>query len=861
MQPSWRLARNWLAGKPWRLALMIGAITLACSLVVAVSCAVASVRKSVETGITSFLGSADARIVHQFNGRFPTDVLARARGWPEVRVAAGRLGSSLTLVHADNRRNDEGETIRETPNALGVDFEAEKAFRNVVWLEGVQPVEPDEVALDPLAAELLQAGVGDVLEVQRFGEPILLRVAGIFDRPRLPALQRPLIELHRETLENAASHHDQLTSVVLVLHEGADVAAFCARYQSELPEALSLEPSDRIRAGFDKQAGASRLGFIIASMLTFMSASFIIVTAMTTSVTQRQREMAVTRCVGASRGQLFASQMMGGLLVSIAGAALGIPLGIGLTAILYWYFSDILPGGLAIAPLGIGLALGGAIAAGVIGAVYPAWLASHVSPLQAMSMQARPTRMRSVFIALMIAVALIGLQFALFQISDTSIRFLWYAYVGLPTLHAGYFILAVPVIVIAALAIAPIIEAMMRLPPGMLRRSVLATPFRHGFTAGALMVGIAILVSTWSNARSLLDDWLGRIRFADAFAYRAMGITPEQQHTIAQLPFVEQTCPLAYLPVRVIERQIFGVRGIAPPNVTLFGFDPDRFLAMNALEWTAGDPEIALPKLRDGSGVIVADRFLTTQQINVGDTLKLGSNRVQKEYEIVGAVNSAGLDIVTQLFGIRSQYTEMSFSAVFVAWSEVENTFDNRDAIMLQVNLRDDISDEEATKAVELAVPGVAFRSGREIMSTINEVAFAALTVNTTVAFAALILASLGVGNVILANIHGRRYEYGVLRAMGGQRWLLTRLILAEAVLLALGGAIVGIGLGLHIAAVGAANYRDLAGLPVQFNVPLVPMLAGVLTLMALTAIASLPGILSVIRPHPSELLAGGRHG
>lgn len=861
MQPSWRLARNWLAGKPGRLALMIGAVTLASALVVTVSCAVASVRKSMESGITGFLGAADARIIHQFNGRFSDELLSRVRTWPGVKLATGRLGASLTLVHADERRDEKGALLRVTPNALGVDFELERTFRAPRYSSGAAPTDPGEITIDPLTVDELQASVGDALVVQRFGEPIPLKVTGVFERPKLPAVQRPQIDIDLATLQEAAGHKGQLTSIVIILDEGVDVQKFCAAHQGELPEALSLEPADRIRVGFDKQADASRLGFIIASMLTFMSASFIIVTAMTTSVTQRQREMAVTRCVGASRGQLFASQIIAGLLIAIIGSALGIPLGIGLTGLLYLYYRDMLPAGVAIAPFGVQLAVIGALAAGTLGAIYPAWLASHVSPLQAMSMQSRPPRARSILIALAIALAFLAVQLALFQLDDTSARFLMYAYVGLPALHVGYFVLAVPMIALVGLTIAPILEIALRLPRGLLQRSTLAAPFRNGFTAGALMVGIAILVSSWSNARSLLDDWLGKIKFADAFAYRSSGITPEQQRIIAALPFVEQTCPIAFLPVKVFDRQIFGVRGIAPPNVTVMGFDPDRFLAMNSLSWVAGDEAGALPKLRDGSGIIVADRFLVTQNVNIGETIRLGSGRVQKDYVIVGAVNSAGLDIVTQLFGIRSQYTEMSISAVFMAWSEVGRTFDNHDALLLQVSLKEDVGDEDATKAVEAAAPGVAFRSGREIVKTVNEIAFAAMAVNTTVAFAALILACLGVGNVILANIHGRRFEYGVLRAVGGQRGLLARVILGESALLALAGALVGTALGLHLAAVGAANYRDLAGLPVRFNVPWLPTLAGWATLLILTALAALPGVLSVIRPQPGALLAGGRHG
>jgi hypothetical protein len=61
MQSSWRLALNTLAGKKGRTALMISAVGLAASLVVAVSCAIASVQASMEQGIVKILGRADAR--------------------------------------------------------------------------------------------------------------------------------------------------------------------------------------------------------------------------------------------------------------------------------------------------------------------------------------------------------------------------------------------------------------------------------------------------------------------------------------------------------------------------------------------------------------------------------------------------------------------------------------------------------------------------------------------------------------------------------------------------------------------------------------------------------------------------------
>jgi putative ABC transport system permease protein len=112
---------------------------------------------------------------------------------------------------------------------------------------------------------------------------------------------------------------------------------------------------------------------------------------------------------------------------------------------------------------------------------------------------------------------------------------------------------------------------------------------------------------------------------------------------------------------------------------------------------------------------------------------------------------------------------------------------------------------------------------------------------------------------VIIANVRGRRYEYGVLRAVGAQRGVLLRLILAEAALLALAGAIAGTAAGLHLAWVANIHYRHLLGLDLTLALPTGVAVAGWSILAALTLLAALPGALMVIRPTPSALVAGGR--
>ena len=67
--------------------------------------------------------------------------------------------------------------------------------------------------------------------------------------------------------------------------------------------------------------------------------------------------------------------------------------------------------------------------------------------------------------------------------------------------------------------------------------------------------------------------------------------------------------------------------------------------------------------------------------------------------------------------------------------------------------------------------------------------------------------------------------------------------------------------LGMHLAWVGAENYRELAGLNVRLIFPTIPAIIGVGVLLLLTLLATLPGVWSVVRPQPEALMATGRNG
>lgn len=831
-------------------------------MVVALITTIVSTRAAVEQRLFAALGTTDARIVHLFNGRFPSDVLTEVERWPEVQQAAASLYGSLTLIRSDRARDLEtGQIRRITPRVYGIQPGTESLLLPIDIRNGRSIERSGEILIDQNTAEVLDVSVGTLLEVQRFGDPIELTVVGIYHRPVLGLMQRPEARVAIETLQEATERSNEITQIDLVLHDRDNVEAFVEKYRDQLPDQLALEPAAMIRSGFDRQVRAGNVMLTLGSSLAFMCCAFIVLTGLSTGLTEQQRQMAVIRCLGGTRRQLFMGQIWVGLMIGLIGAIVGIPLGVGLAWILIWYFRDFISSGLTFSWLAVNFGFLGAISTGVVGAIFPAFLASRVAPLRAMVASARGTPPRHIAFLTIAGAVAIFIQIGLLELPNVNARFWAYAVAGLPLIHIAYFLFGVPVFLLVTALLAGALSRLFRLPSSLLRQTMYATPIRLGLTAGTLMVGVSILISTWSNGSSILTDWVARMRFADGFAFSRSGITAQQASAIEKLPFVTETCPIGYLPLEVKGQHVFGVEGLAPTQVVCVGFDPASFFRMNQIEWIQGTLDDALPKLQSGEGILVADQFLTARNIGVGSMLTLGAGRLEREFEVVGVVSSSGLELATQYFGIRSVYYERAVSTVFADFDMVREVFDNDDIYLLQINLVDGVEEERVQKVIAEAAPGVFFRSGQSVRESIDEIGYSVLRVYSTIGLAAMLLACVAVGNVLIANVAARRFEYGIIRAVGGRAGMLLRLILAESVLLAITAMVLGTALGLHEAAIGVVMYRDLAGLILELHVPIAPMLIAWGVVLLLAMMAALPAGWRLVRATPRQLLASGRAG
>lgn len=861
--PSWHIARLSLFGRPSRTALVGVSVALASILVVTVSCALSTALANVTARVQGLIGEADAVVVHEHGSEFDEAVIAQVRGWTGVVAAAGRLTGTIAVECVDPQTSDEARPQRTTLSCRGVDLDSDALFAQKRYRIGRAPLSENEIALDPVAQERLSAVPGMRLRIVQFGDPIELIVTGIYERPTLGALQRPTAVLSRSVLAEATDHPATIYSVSIVLAKGIATDEWVAQHANLVAPSLKLESTDLATSGLSHVAQEGRIALSLGTMLAFLCCALIIATAMTTALNEQQRAFAMARCIGASRGQLFGGQLLAGAAIGLAAGTAGVPFGIALTAGMVKFYSHLLPAGLSVSWFGIALSLGGSTGAGVLGALWPAWTASRVSVLRALAPQAIAPARSALWVALGIGVTCLLAQVALTQFADSQTRFWCYAFLGLPLIHIGWFILAVPALALLGGLLASPLELFFRIAPGLLRGSLTAHHWRMGLVSGALMVGVGILVSTWSNGSAILENMTQRVRFGDAFVMKSSGFSAAETDRLRSLPGVTAAAAVGYLPLKVIGGQVFGLDGITTNNIVCVGFDSTPFFELNRLEWIAGDPLRAASRLRDGNAILVAQEFQTARGIGIGSILQLGTDRDHHPFEVVGVVGAAGLDIATQFFGIRSMYMEHAAGCVFMDFDAVERHFGTREAFLVQLAIAEGATpaDEEAiARTVDEVALGAIFASGRGIRTEILNIGAVMLTITTLVAVGALILASFAAGSVITAGVAVRSYEFGVLQAIGASRGLICRLVLAESMIIGVTAGCVGTLFGAHVAWMGTHVYRDLMGLILNLDFSWGVIVCGISAVCLTSFCATLPAVVRLVRRAPRELLTSARN-
>jgi putative ABC transport system permease protein len=306
-------------------------------------------------------------------------ITATLRSNPDIREISPVLGASIHIQVGN--RDVSGSSLGVDPAVQG-DYEL---------LSGSDPVTADAIVLNDYFLQRLGARVGDTINVATGYDPQTRTYSGqrklvITGRVRFiyGATEQSGSAMRRETLEamRGEATRDRASLFMVRVREGADAERVRDWIATQIPNVTAISIATAIAQVDARLSYFRQLAVILGSVSLFVG--FLLVTTLVTvSVNERAGEIAVMRAIGVSKTHVVQQIMVEGVAISVAGAVLGLGLGL-VTA---RYLNAILSSfpGLPMAidfflfqPVAAWSALGLLVLSGIGAGVYPAWRAASL---------------------------------------------------------------------------------------------------------------------------------------------------------------------------------------------------------------------------------------------------------------------------------------------------------------------------------------------------------------------------------------------------------------------------------------------------------------------------------------------------
>jgi len=798
------LARRSLLARPLRTVLTIVGIALGTGVLVAGLVLNGALDAAVQRSVADVLGRADLRVAAFEEQGLSTGTVAAIAATPGVAAVAPILERRTYPLPAADAT---GGSLPAPVTVVGIDPAADPAVRDRPLAAGALLGAADDdgalVSSELAHADGLAVGASITLLGAAAAEPATFRVVGVL--APTPGDPDPAGRSVVVPLEAAVRLFgtDRVTAVDVLLAEGGDATAAIAALERGLTtEPYTITTPAEMAAALEAATAEIRVAIALVAAVALFGGAFLIFNTLSMTVAERARDVGLLRAAGMTRRQVTAMVLLSAVHLAIVGVAAGLVVGVGLAfaaAALLGGQGALARGELAVPPqaLLLGAALGFVVTAAA--AVEPALRASGISPVAALRLRLDPSailRARLRWLLLVFAVVgIVGL-------------FLWPGAVegraGLlrPLVAFGILLgvaLVAPFVagplgrVVARIA-APFLPAEARLTRGSLARD----RSRTALTVGALAVALAVLVAlagVAGSTREAATAWLADVVPGELLltSIRPVAADEPVADELAALPGVARVSPLGRFSV--------ALDGSREDAAAVVGAD---LLADGRLTLLAGDRAAAFAALDAGGSAIVPQSLAERRGIAVGGTLHLLSS-------------SGTVDLVVAAVAERTIPGAVG-EAILVGWPDATGRLGVLGADALAVRF---VPGQETTArpAVEAAARGYALepaslaQAAGAIGASVDRRAalFAAL------AAVALIVAVLGIVNTLVMNVLERIRELAILRATGLTRRQAWRLVVLEAAILGVVGALLGAGAGLGA---GAALVELTGGPGVPFQPP-----------------------------------------
>ena len=755
----------------------------------------------------------------------PASLVSDIARVPGVAAVSGEVEGTATLVD----RN--GKTLGiDGPPKIGVSV-PQPGLMGLRLVSGRWP-HKGEVAIDRFTAADAHVGVGDGIDVSTNHPTARFRIVGLVQLGDVGASGATISVFDLPTAQAILDRPNQVDTIRVRADDGVSPAQLARRIQAahlQSPVTLRVETAaDHVERTMHEQLGfidIFRYILLAFGGVALLVGAFIIYNTFAITVAQRVRELALLRCLGASRRQTLASVLLEGLVIgavaSLIGTALGVALGAGLIALFNAVGMTIPEVPIAITPatllpsviVGIGVTL--------VAALVPAARAGRVAPAVSLRESVAPRNHpgRRSLIAGLAALALAATALSVGTLGDpgsVGARLLLIA-VGTIGLFGSIAALASRLVPVLVAVIGWPLRRIAGVPGSLATDNATRLPGRTAATAAALMIGVALA------------------SFMAIFANVIAGSQTDQLEKRVRADYVVSSTTY-YAPFdRAVTRQIASVPGVAAvaeeadeiskagkgAHIAM-GIDPATFGSAYNLDW------------REGSNAVLAGLgpkdAVMEQSIASAEGLQVG-----EQFPVVTPTGR------TTTLTLRGTYKDDAFAAGYLmpisTWRSV---FGRTSDTSLYVVRKPGAPVEATASAIRAAITpwaGVRVQSHADLRAQYQSDAADVTSMFDAMLALSVIISIFGVVNTLALSVLERTREIGLLRAVGSSRRQVRRMVRYEGVITTLIGATLGLALGVFLAALTTAAIEGA-----QFSVP-----AG--QLIAMAVIAGVLGVVAAVAP------------
>ncbi len=728
---------------------------------------------------------------------------------------------------------------------------ADSEIEGFALVEGAYPTGAEQLVLDRGTAELGEFEIGGpvtiISDLSGRLEFTLAGVAAFGEDSTLGGTSWIFFDL--PTAQDVLQRSGKISGGAVQVTPGTRVEEVIPRIEALLPDdATVVSGQDAAEAEAAELQTALSFFTIFLSVFGWVAlfvGSFLIYNTFRIVVSQRTRELALLRALGAGARQVRVLILLEAAIIGGVGAILGLAFGItiawGLQQLLPAVGIDLPTSSLSIQPRTIILGLAAGLLISLFAALIPARRASKVSVMAALREDAvRPTKggltRRALAGAIVTLAGLGSLFFGLYGDTGSGPSPIVYVGVGTAVIFFGIFVLsplaAGPVTDLLGLAT----ECFMGTSGRLARRNAMRSPRRTAATAAAVMISITLvaLASTLTGSiRGTIDDVLANdvdaeviVSRSSAFADPSTGFTTEIAERIAT---VEGVADLSR--VRVGWGRIISQDGSSELETFISGTDPNLASFI--------PPESFQGQLHPGPGEVIMEAGIGRDNgFALGDELIMEFAQTgENSFTVVGLIEGrawAGIVAITADDWITA--------------------FEVDQHSQIDVKATEGVTAEQLKSAIEPVLsdyPNVEARTFEDLQTEAESQLNGLLNFILALLALAVVIGMLGVTNTMALSVFERTREIGLLRAVGLDRRTTRWMIRTEASIVSVFGALMGIGLGVFF---GWALIRALADLGLSvFVIPWLPSsasVAGVLGSLSFWLVATaILGILFAVYP------------